>query len=97
MDYEYLVDGKLFEFFELFLPYLSRYLSPSLIDGADDAKMETKIALRLKDVFEYTCSLCSAREVYTYTMANIEIYRKLCDSSNVAADHTSIIDAFRFL
>ena len=76
MDYEYLVDGKLFEFFELFLPYLSRYLSTSQINGTDNVEMETKIALRLKDVFEYTCSLSSAREVYTYTMANIEIYRK---------------------
>ena len=75
MDYEYLVDGKLFEFFELFLPYLSRYLRKALLNGVDDAAMETKITLRLKDVFEYTCSLCSAREVYTYTMANIEIYR----------------------
>ena len=76
MDYEYLVDGKLFEFFELFLPYLSRYLRTSQINGTDNVTMETKIALRLKDVFEYTCSLSSAREVYTYTMANIEIYRK---------------------
>ena len=76
MEYEYLVDGKLYEFFELFLPYLSQRLKTTLLRGSQSSTTETKIVSRLKEVFEYTCSLCSAREVYTYTMANIEIYRK---------------------
>ena len=80
--FDYLVGGMLFEFFDMFLPYLSRFLRKCRSNNNNKKKsnnnnnMTNEITMRLRDLFLSLCSASNAKEIYTYTMAYMEQFRK---------------------